>query len=209
MTRRPVDLNASDQSPNGGNELTPDEGVDALNSRNSLQLWLRRVPSKDFTPSLRPGMRTMATEDFPFAPEDRELLARLKELTDAEAMMPAHVSQAAKSLHDWSGIDALLAELVAEPVPTRDGGTALAYALGTASVRAEIEPAGYRRRRLVIVADEQGEPAAGVTVQSGDGTLLAAPVDRFGEHTVEVAAGPVRVIAQFGKARIATPWFTL
>ena len=59
----------------------------------------------------------MAPDQFDLPAEDRELLARLGELTDAELSMPDSVAEAAKALHDWAGVDAILAELLtAEPL---------------------------------------------------------------------------------------------
>lgn len=151
----------------------------------------------------------MAPDQFDLPAEDRELLARLGELTDAELSMPDSVAEAAKALHDWAGVDAILAELVDEPVTTRGDGTAFNYVAGHARVRAEIEPSGYRRRRLVISAHASGRGAEHVQTQGGDGTVHDVAPDSFGEHVVDLPSGPVRVIAQFAATRVATPWFTI
>ena len=80
----------------------------------------------------------MARTEFDLSPEDRELLARLGDVVSAEDQMPAGVAEAAKALHDWVSVDAMLAELVAEPVSVRGDGTAYTYAVGAALLRAEI-----------------------------------------------------------------------
>lgn len=151
----------------------------------------------------------MARTEFDLSPEDRELLARLGDVVSAEDQMPAGVAEAAKALHDWVSVDAILAELVAEPVSVRGDGTAYTYAVGAALLRAEIEPAGYRRRRLIVTAHEAGQSAARVQAQRGDGTVAELATDRFGQCALDMPTGPVRLIAQFAATRIATPWFTL
>jgi hypothetical protein len=52
----------------------------------------------------------MPLDDLPLHASDRRLLAVLADVIDLELSTPDPVLQAAKSLHDWSRVDAELAE---------------------------------------------------------------------------------------------------
>lgn len=153
----------------------------------------------------------MVTGDNTLLPADRALLAQLRELTAAEAEMPDDVALAAKAAQGWGNIDAELAALVQEPVLTRGDGTAYSFAVAGREIRVEVEPVGYRRRRLNVVLREAGLDQAGVDVrvQRGDGEELAVATDHFGERSVEVGLGPVRVLAGFAAGPVTTGWFTI
>ena len=136
----------------------------------------------------------MAPDHFAVTPEDRALLDSLGDLVRAEAQMPPGVAQAATALHDWANADAVLADLVAEPVATRGDAVVHRYAAGEDALRAEVEPAGYRRRRVVVSADGANELTQ-VYAQRADGAAEEIPADRFGEYAVDLASGPVRLLA--------------
>lgn len=143
--------------------------------------------------------------------DETHLLAQVAGLLADMDRTPESVLDAARSLHDWHDIDAHLAELVAEPVQTRGDATAYTFVVGTVQLRAEVEPAGYRRRRLAVVAaDEQGDATAErISVQFPDGTTRALEPDRFGDFVAEVPAGAVRALAAVGATRVTTPWFVV
>ena len=153
----------------------------------------------------------MSPDDLVLGEGDRQLLALLAELTRDEDAMPQTVADAAKALHDWVGVDARLAELTEDAVLTRGDGTSYSFAFGPLRLRAEVEPAGYRRRRLVLVAhDEEAASAAEeISVQFPDGQTVQVPPDRFGERITQVPAGSVRMIAVFVSGAVMTPWFAV
>lgn len=128
-----------------------------------------------------------------------------------EAQTPQAVLDGARALHDWSRADALLAELATQQVTTRGDGAAFSFTYGSVTLRAEVEPAGYRRRRLVLLAhdDAGSSEAEQISVQFPDGVTQGVVADRFGEFIAQVRSGPVRVIALFAHGAFTTPWFTV
>ncbi|MEI2777944.1 MAG: hypothetical protein V9G19_18670 [Tetrasphaera sp.] len=153
----------------------------------------------------------MPADDPTLTPQERDLLAEVAELVAVMEQTPDTVVTAAKALHDWVGIDAHLAELVAEPVLTRSDGVTLTFAAGALRVRAEVEPAGYRRRRLVLVAHDEagGASPPRITIQFPDGSARELMPGRFGECLTEVPAGTLRAVATFGAVDVTTPWFVV
>ncbi len=151
----------------------------------------------------------MSRDDLEPGEGDRALLALIAQLAADEDRMPQSVADAAKALHDWVDVDARLAELAADAVPTRADGTAYGFTFGSVRLRVDVEPAGYRRRRLVLIAHDDDAAAEEISVQFPDGASLAVAPDRFGERITQVPAGSVRMVALFPSGAVATPWFTV
>lgn len=153
----------------------------------------------------------MSRDDLELGEGDRALLSLIAQLTTDEDRMPQSVAEAAKALHDWAGIDARLADMTTDVVPTRGDGAAYGFVFGTVRLRAEVEPAGYRRRRLVLVAHDEDSAAAAeeISVQFPDGSTITVTPDRFGERITQVPAGSVRMVAVFPSGAVSTPWFTV
>lgn len=143
--------------------------------------------------------------------DDRRLLDLIREVVNGEEEMPDCVADAAKALHDWVRLDATLADLAPDAVLTRSADLALDFVGGTMRIRVEVEPAGYRRRLLTIVALDEGTAAAAddVTLQLGNGTSVTVAADAFGERTTRVPAGSIRVVALSESGAVVTPWFTV
>ena len=119
----------------------------------------------------------MSTNDELYGEGDRQLIAILAALVQDEESTPQAVLEAASAIHDWVDVDARLAELTADPVLTRGDESALAFAVGSIRLRVEIEPAGYRRRRLVLVAhDEDTVEAAEVISAAMDAASVRTSV---------------------------------
>jgi hypothetical protein len=147
--------------------------------------------------------------------DDDALLEALAVVVGLADEMPGSVTEAARTLHDWSRIDAELAELSApEVAATRDGGAGLEWRGAGLTVRAEVLGGGWRRRTVegdVEPLDPPIGPRAGPTVveaQTADGSVRAVPVDEFGGFSVEVPAGTVRLVVRSGDRALVTPWFT-
>ncbi|MFN8099745.1 MAG: hypothetical protein U0Q21_15820 [Dermatophilaceae bacterium] len=153
----------------------------------------------------------MSRDDLELGEDDRALLALIAQLTVDEDRMPQSVADAAKALHDWADADARLAEMTADAVPTRGDGAAYSFTFDSVRLRAEVEPAGYRRRRLVLVAHDEDAAAAAeeISVQFPDGATVTVAPDRFGERITQVPAGSVRMVAVFPSGAVTTPWFTV
>lgn len=150
--------------------------------------------------------------EFRYDDEDRRLLRILARLTEREDQMPDSVVQAAKALHDWARVDAVMAQFAGPAVVTRaepDGH--YTFSAGGVTIRVEVEPAGYRRRRLAVVAvDETTDQLADeVTVQLSNGTSVSVGADAFGERITRVPSGTVRVVAVTAGGSVVTPWFTV
>lgn len=142
---------------------------------------------------------------------ERYLLAHVSDIAAGEDQTPQSVLDGAKALHDWGRVDRMLAELTSDVVTTRGDGAAYAFTYGAVTMRAEVEPAGYRRRRLILVAHDDSVPAGAeeISVQFPDGTTLGVAADRFGEHITQVPSGSVRMIALFDSGTVTSPWFTV
>ncbi|CCI53544.1 MAG: hypothetical protein LKG20_04740 [Tetrasphaera jenkinsii] len=153
----------------------------------------------------------MSTNDELYGEGDRQLIAILAALVQDEESTPQAVLEAASAIHDWVDVDARLAELTADPVLTRGDESALAFAVGSIRLRVEIEPAGYRRRRLVLVAHDEDtvEAAEVISAQFPNGQVIPVAPDRFGERITQVPAGTVRMIAVFPSGVVCSPWFTV
>lgn len=144
--------------------------------------------------------------------QDRRLLRLLATLAEREERMPESVVEAAKALHDWARVEAVLADFAEPAVMTRAGEEAQhTFSAGGLTIRVEVEPAGYRRRRLVVVAvDEETEQLADeVTIQLSNGTSVSVGSDAFGERITRVPSGTVRVVAVTAGGAVVTPWFTV
>lgn len=144
-------------------------------------------------------------------PGERRLMAHLAELIRFENALPLQVEEAAKALHDWAGVDGHLAELSCDAVLTRSDESAYTFAFDGFRVRADVEPCGYRRRRLALEAGAEDEVSVAeeMTLQFPDGTSRTVQPDRFGAYVAEIPAGTVRAIVVFDSGTIATPWFTI
>lgn len=147
---------------------------------------------------------------------DEQLLTLVTPLVRWEAEVPPTVVEAAKALFDWARIDSVLAEVTADRLPvTRADGDDLAPTLMVWSgddveIRVEVEPAGYRRRRVVVVVQPlaDGETVA-VSLQRGDGSSQQVEPDALGDYVAELAYGALRVVATVGERTLSTPWFTI
>jgi len=143
---------------------------------------------------------------------DAELLDTLAVLVALEGEMPESVPAAAKALHDWSRVDAELAEMVElEVSATRHGAAPLAWRTARLEVQVEVSAQGWQRRRLegeVEVPDPAGAGAVTtVDAQLNDGTIHPATVDGLGGFEVDVPAGSVRLVVRHGGHAMVTPWF--
>lgn len=144
--------------------------------------------------------------------EDRRLLRILAQLAEREDQMPDSVVEAAKALHDWARVDAVTAQFAEPGALTRDDPDAQhTFAAGGLTIRVEVEPAGYRRRRIAVVAVDEanGQLADEVTVQLSNGTSVSVGADAFGERITRVPSGTVRVVAVTPAGAVVTPWFTV
>lgn len=144
-------------------------------------------------------------------PDDAEILAILARVVDLELEMPESVAAGARALHDWARLDAVLADLVEAQTVTRDAGTLIWSAQGV-RIQVEVEPSGYRKRRLVLVAaDDTGDvdDLVDIAVQLPDGSSLWVNADAFGERITRVPSGAVRVLARTPAEAVVTPWFTV
>lgn len=160
---------------------------------------------------------------------ERVLLAHLAALVAGEHELPRHVEAAAKALHDWARVDDCLAEIAAPAMLTRADDHAFDIDLQQVRLHADVEPAGYRRRRLGITVSHAVRPAGGATpesisalrVQFPDGRVEELHADPFGEYVVHLPHGTVRLLASLvplphtsGSAEavavreVASPWFT-
>lgn len=154
----------------------------------------------------------MPFDDLPLDEGDRRLLAVLGSVTDLEFSTPEVVLEAAKALHDWSRIDAELAEPVASVSEVRSNYGVLEWMSSDLRIRVEIGPDAYRRRRLTVLtsrADGQGEDLADIAVQLPSGSTLWVSPDAFGERITRVPSGAVRVMARTPDLAVITPWFTI
>lgn len=144
--------------------------------------------------------------------EDRRLLRIIGTLAEREERMPESVVEAAKAMHDWARMDAAVAEFTQQAVLTRSAEDGYhTFATGGLTIRVEVEPAGYRRRRIAVVAvDEKTQQLADeVTVQLSNGTSVSVGSDAFGERITKVPSGTIRVVAVAAAGAVVTPWFTV
>ncbi len=158
----------------------------------------------------------MRFDDLPLDEGDQRLLAVLSSVTDLEFSTPEVVLEAAKALHDWSRIDAELAEPVTSVSEVRANCGVLEWMSNDLRIRVEIGPDAYRRRRLTVLTsradhspDGQGEDLADIAVQLPSGSTLWVGPDAFGERITRVPSGAVRVMARTPDAAVITPWFTV
>ena len=163
----------------------------------------------------------MPLDDLPLHASDRRLLAVLADVIDLELSTPDPVLQAAKALHDWSRVDAELAEPVAVLAEVRADYGALEWTSRDLRIRVEVEPNAYRRRRLTVMTTRTGDPHDGdinsvwdedladMAVQLAGGSTLWVSPDAFGERITRVPSGAVRVMARTPDAAVITPWFTI
>ena len=150
-------------------------------------------------------------------PADDPLLDDLAALVRDEAATPPEVLDAAKALHDWHRIDAVLAE----PVP--DDELALVRAgddVGRWSWRhdeltltLQVEPSTRGRRLATLLVDRIGTAVdtvrdAAVLVQFADGRTIEVVLDDD-EAEVDVPAGTLRLALGGAAIPVVTTWVTV
>ena len=164
-------------------------------------------------------MTDFSDQVAPHADDDR-LLRELKRVADARDPMPGAVRAAAYAALDWRTLDAELATLVADtaardedPALVRSGAqeVLLSFAAGDLSVELEIRATAAGRELAGQLLPPQ--PAA-ITLERPGGAPLELAADAHGRFAAGgLAPGParlgIRVDADTGARRVATPWTML
>lgn len=152
----------------------------------------------------------MPDDDRHLDEQGRALLTVLTPLIELEAELPPGVVEAAKALFDWARVDAELAAMAPALVTTRADAQPLVWEAQGVQVRVEVEPLGYRRRRVVVLVTPPAEAGAmTVEVQQVDGSSATAQPDALGDYVADLTSGSIRVIARGSDRSVTTPWFQI
>lgn len=136
---------------------------------------------------------------------ERVLLAHLAALVAGEHELPRHVEAAAKALHDWARVDDCLAEIAAPAMLTRADDHAFDIDLQQVRLHVDVEPAGYRRRRLGITVSHAVRPAGGATPESISALRVQFPDGRVEELHAD-PLGSMSSTSPMARCACLPPW---